>query len=565
MSKNKNNLMRKICVYFCFLLFFLNPIFSDKKINEFEPIIYIKSQQIKDLYPKIKNSVLNIAEKLPITMKAGIINSIEIFFNTEVDKWKEHINLDSNIFLAFYANKFYVKEFLMTDNIENEFSLYVNKLYKYRLQISLKNKDTFIEFLNQNNYKLEKENIYSINDSIIIEISDNNAFVYNQENLLSIDEVILRLDKIHDISKVKQDATFIINFDFTSLEKVFAEKVYKYLHYYLNKEPDENGEKMHPLLMAYIWEVYSRFQIQNIMTSAEPAYGWVDIVNNENQTAIKGIIKGDLSNRPLHKLFITRRSMSMQEIKKTGQFNLNIDDPVLFFSIPAPLKDYLNTLESYQAEETFLLKDIFNVLILLTDAIFLEDTRKGFWKGINSSLDIYLFSLPEFSQLSNVKEYKFAAAYEVEDAGMYKNFLNKYEKRLKVLETEIQDIKIEKSDEGFYQIIFEGFEFYISLENNLILITNDVETIKKGKTLKKQEGFFRSSKTFNITHAKDYEEFLPFGIMVNFAQIKNMLSKEETLFPVETIVPDFHFLQFEMRENIQGDSSFELRLQFNNN
>ena len=79
----KIELRKKISVFILFgayVIFAGSPLNSEETSTQYEPFLYIKTQKISELYPKIKNAVIKITEKMPMAFKDGMLENVNLFF-----------------------------------------------------------------------------------------------------------------------------------------------------------------------------------------------------------------------------------------------------------------------------------------------------------------------------------------------------------------------------------------------------------------------------------------------------------------------------------------------------
>ncbi len=453
------------------------------------------------------------------------------------------VDLEKNINLVFAINEDLHRIVLKKTLDRVEF----HDMIRFGLQVPVRNRRRFEELIAANATKVAQG--YQLEQGIYLRMQGEQAIIFNGKDPLDINAAMAAIDNKVPSRPMPEN---LLNYkiDFPLLEKLWGKDITQFAYLLKKKQPEKPSKKdpfanrftNNSWVVFYIWELYTKFYLQSYQFNPTPQTGYIQFEEKNNELAFNFKLFGDLGNRPFLKLFNARRAISMRNYLQQGQVDLSLKNPMFYFSMPVPMKDFIATMSNYNGTDIFLVRDVYEALFIVTDFILLEDSKNLFWKNFNGNIDVYVYN--QQSKLN------YAVVIDIEKHHNLEVYFDKLLRRFNSFENNLKAKKIENQ---LYELTVDKKTSYLLLQNKVMAIANDRKVIDELVKQKPRSDFVRVSR-----HAGNIEQNLPVVLKLNLAdeQIQKFFGSQPGGQTVQKIKNVFFKLENQTSKEISGRLSF---------
>ena len=482
---------------------------------------YLKVKSLSELSNKLLKASEKVFSKSPANPIEEVLTGIKNL-KEKVGSLTEVIKINEPIVVSFgyFPNKIKAlteKESEKLIPIEQKIKAFAACISVF-IEIPLSNRANFLEMVDP----MLKKFSFLENYNFKLFTNKNTAILHNTTKPIFAKRIIEEIDSKGKLDLEKTDALFNLRINTRMLSQFLGDiEKYNVLNWIF-----ESGISRFGAIGRIVLEFYR--QAFQMSPSIQGVY--LDIVTKDNSVSLDIGVSGSLINRPFLQVYQSRRNRSLAKIREQGQVLLPIKNSLIAASLPLPLKDFFDTIDFSKGDNIYLMRDLYNIIITITDVIFLDNTKYSLWKAFNSTADFYLYE--------EKGRKKFALASESVDYKNFQKFMFKFSNRLPGVcgFIGIRSCKVEKGSlhslaqqklHFFINIKGQPIHFFISPE--LSLLTNDFSLLKKSHNLKRQPGKFRQEKILKdiLPSSNNKEKEFAWLVKANLSKLLQQFSGSE--------------------------------------
>lgn len=294
--------------------------------------------------------------------------------------------------------------------------------------------------------------------------------------------------------------------DFSRVEKLLqTDPVKKLIYLKSGKLPEFASSDLY--LLVWGWRLYAAYYYQSLMLSPAPLEGSFLARSGENEFTFTLNTRNDTGNRPFYSGYRARRELRMSELRRRGQKPVGIESD-FYVSVPLPLKTWFESMQSYQSDDIFFMKDIYALLPALTDLATVRDSRSELWAQIDLNTEFYLLKNNDATARKIIPGYNYLYLLDYRDLELPRALLSDIAliEKIKADQTEAgQGGAVEPNSpflsrvsDGLFRVERKGITAYIALKDGEIAVSDNLDVLKRYTGSERQSSLIRVEKAAGV-------------------------------------------------------------------
>jgi len=487
-----------------------------EKLETYKPLLYVKTYNFIQITKRINDIKIFLRQKL----NSSQFNQLSPFFANLLNNIN-HLNQFQSknsefIFSLSIVNNIDKKiQAALKKKYEQNFDRILLKMIQFSVKITHINKRKIKQLLAKKDEFKKTRYGYKNSNSMYILFNRNTLYFQNFRKIDYKNKVVRYLDSLHPTTEKEENHLIFTKFDLKKITSLYG----IYMKNMLRTASSYRYMGTMGMAFSFLGRVLSKLYEQVYLLSPNMYAFWVDVEPKNKNIKFQFKAIGNLTNRSALRIYNMKRKRSIRSIQSKGQHKFNINKPFFYATIPLSFKDIIKLLNSVHGNKLFLIRDMMNFYIGLTDVLSLEDSKTGLWEAINSNADVFYYSNKPIDSF-DLTLHKVAIALEIEKEAFFKKMF--WQLKSLLMKRKGTSMKFASYKGKKYWIIKNTapkLNAYLSANDGLFLFTNDLKLLRHVLSSKRVSGYIRA----NNTYAKESKSIqMPMMLKVN---IKNLIQK----------------------------------------